>query len=78
MTKSHSAQDASSGGDAPALRRNITLPWLVLYGLGTTVGAGIYALTGVVAGRAGMFAPAAFVLAAFLAFFTALSLISMP
>jgi amino acid transporter len=57
----------------PALRRVVTLPWLVLYGLGTTIGAGIYALTGVVAGRAGMQAPAAFLLAALLASFTAFS-----
>ena len=28
------------------LRREVSLPMLVLYGLGTTVGAGIYALTG--------------------------------
>ena len=63
----------STDADSGALRRSVSLPWLVLYGLGTTVGAGIYALTGVVAGRAGMYAPAAFVLAAVLAFFTALS-----
>jgi APA family basic amino acid/polyamine antiporter len=63
----------STDADPGTLRRSVSLPWLVLYGLGTTVGAGIYALTGVVAGRAGMYAPAAFVLAAVLAFFTALS-----
>lgn len=57
----------------PELRRSVTLPWLVLYGLGTTVGAGIYALTGVVAGRVGMHAPVAFLGAALLAGFTALS-----
>jgi amino acid transporter len=45
----------------------------VLYGLGTTIGAGIYALTGVVAGRAGMQAPLAFLLAASIALFSALS-----
>jgi APA family basic amino acid/polyamine antiporter len=45
----------------------------VLYGLGTTIGAGIYALTGVVAGRAGMHAPVAFLLAASIALFSALS-----
>ena len=57
----------------PTLRRVISLPWLVLYGLGTTIGAGIYALTGVVAGRAGMHAPVAFLLAASIALFSALS-----
>lgn len=55
------------------LRRVISLPWLVLYGLGTTIGAGIYVLTGVVAGRAGMHAPFAFAVASLLALFTALS-----
>jgi amino acid transporter len=58
---------------SPVLRRTVTLPWLVLYGLGTTVGAGIYALTGVVAGRVGMHTPVAFLLASGLALFTALS-----
>jgi amino acid transporter len=57
----------------PRLRRAVSLPWLVLYGLGTTIGAGIYALTGVVAGRAGMHAPLAFLLAAFIALFSAFS-----
>lgn len=46
---------------------------MVLYGLGTTIGAGIYALTGAVAGRAGLAAPVSFLLAALLASFTALS-----
>jgi APA family basic amino acid/polyamine antiporter len=58
---------------ATSLRRSVTLPWLVLYGLGTTIGAGIYALTGVVAGLAGMQAPISFLLATGLASFTALS-----
>jgi amino acid transporter len=70
---------SSEGGEgAPpphgrSLRRVVTLPWLVLYGVGSTVGAGIYVLTGAVAGRAGMQAPFAFLLAAVLALFTALS-----
>jgi amino acid transporter len=51
----------------------VSLPWLVLYGLGTTIGAGIYALTGVVAGRAGMHAPVCFAVASLIALFTALS-----
>ena len=55
----------------PTLRRAVSMPWLVLYGLGTTIGAGIYALTGVVAGRAGMHAPIAFLLAAIVALFSA-------
>lgn len=49
---------------APALRRRLTLPLLVLYGTGITVGAGIYVLIGAVAGHAGIYTPWAFVLAA--------------
>lgn len=55
------------------LRREITLVPLVLYGLGTTIGAGIYALTGEVAGEAGTHAPLAFLVAAVLAAATGLS-----
>lgn len=49
---------------APQLRRSLNLPLLVLYGLGTTIGAGIHVLAGAAAGRAGMYAPFAFVIAA--------------
>lgn len=49
---------------AVGLRRDVSLPMLVLYGLGTTIGAGIYALTGEVAGEAGMRAPLAFLVSA--------------
>jgi APA family basic amino acid/polyamine antiporter len=57
----------------PALQRVLSLPVLVLYGLGTTVGAGIYALIGQVAGQAGMWSPISFLLAAGMASLTALS-----
>jgi amino acid transporter len=46
---------------------------LVLYGLGTTVGAGVYALIGIVAGQAGLLAPLAFLLASVVAALSALS-----
>ncbi len=59
--------------ESPSLRRSVSLPWLILYGLGTTVGAGIYALTGAVAGRAGGAAPVAFALACLMALASALS-----
>ena len=49
------------------------LPLLVLYGLGTTIGAGIFALVGKVAGHAGMLAPLAFFIASVLAAFSAFS-----
>ena len=59
--------------DAVALRRSVTLPYAVLYGLGVTIGAGIYVLIGAVAARAGMQAPLAFVAAALLMGLTAAS-----
>lgn len=48
----------------PALRRRLGLPLLFLYGVGITVGAGIYVLIGAVAGHAGRYAPWSFALAA--------------
>jgi amino acid transporter len=48
------------------LRRSLTLPYAVLYGMGVTIGAGIYVLIGAAAARAGTTAPLAFVLAAVL------------
>jgi len=54
------------------LKRSLSLPMLVLYGLGTTIGAGIYALIGEIAGVAGYLAPFSFLLAALLAGVTAL------
>jgi amino acid transporter len=56
------------------LKRSLSLPLIVLYGLGTIVGAGIYALTGVVAQTAGLLAPLSFLLASVLAGFSAISL----
>lgn len=49
---------------APQLLRSLGLTHAVLYGLGVTIGAGIYVLVGVAAGRSGMHAPLAFGLAA--------------
>jgi len=46
---------------------------LTLYGLGTTIGAGIYALLGEIAGVAGYGAPASFLIASIIAGFTACS-----
>ncbi len=58
---------------ATALKRSLTLTNAVLYGLGVTIGAGIYVLVGAAAGRAGMHAPLAFVAAAVLMGLTAAS-----
>ncbi len=46
------------------LRRRLGLPLLVLYGVGITIGAGIYVLIGAVAAHAGRHAPWSFLLAA--------------
>lgn len=55
------------------LKRRIGLWVLVAYGVGVMVGAGIYVLTGAVAGLAGPWAPLAFLLAGLVAAPTALS-----
>lgn len=58
---------------ASALKRRLTLPLLVLYGLGVTIGAGIYVLVGEAAAEAGMYAPISFLLAAIVVAFTGFS-----
>jgi APA family basic amino acid/polyamine antiporter len=55
------------------LKRAISMPQLIFYGLGTMIGGGIYALTGKVAGMAGLYAPISFVLSAMLAMLSAFS-----
>jgi APA family basic amino acid/polyamine antiporter len=57
----------------PELRRSLSLPLVVLYGLGVTIGAGIYVLLGATAGRAGIYAPVSFVLASIVMAFSAAS-----
>ncbi|MBX9591283.1 MAG: APC family permease [Hyphomonadaceae bacterium] len=62
-------------GAAPGLplKRSLSLLQATLYGLGVTIGAGIYVLIGAAAARAGMHAPIAFVFAAILMALTAAS-----
>lgn len=55
------------------LKRSVTLPFLILYGLGTMVGGGFYALVGKVAGEAGLFAPIAMALSGMFALLTGFS-----
>jgi amino acid transporter len=59
--------DPSSTG----LKRAVGLPLLVFYGLGVTIGAGIFALIGEILGIAGDFAPLAFLVAGIVAAATA-------
>ena len=56
------------------LKRIVTLPFLVLYGLGTMVGGGFYALVGKVAGEAAMYAPLALLCAGLLALLSGLAI----
>jgi len=55
------------------LKRNVTLPMLIFYGLGNIFGAGIYVLIGKMAGIAGVYIPLSFLLACIVVLFTALS-----
>ncbi len=55
------------------LKRSLGLGLLVLYGVGTTVGAGIYALTGEIVSISGQLAPWSFLVASVMAGLTALS-----
>lgn len=55
------------------LNRVITLPSLVFYGVGTILGAGVYSLSGKIAGLSGMFAPLSFLVSALIAAFIALT-----
>lgn len=61
-----SADAGAGAGDTGSgeLKRSVGLTQLVLYGLGTTIGAGIYVLVGPAAGYAGAQAPLAFLVAA--------------
>ncbi|MDP6830903.1 MAG: amino acid permease, partial [Alphaproteobacteria bacterium] len=60
----------NSMDDRPKLRRRLNLPLLTLYGLGVTIGAGIYVLVGATAAKAGIYAPISFLLAAGVVGFT--------
>lgn len=68
-----SQKPEATGTQRVRLARSLTLTHAVLYGLGVTIGAGIYVLVGLAAGRSGMHAPLAFVGAAFLLSFSAAS-----
>lgn len=57
----------------PSLKRSLSLTLMVLYGLGTTIGAGIYVLAGKLADIAGYFSLLSFIVASFMAGLTALS-----
>jgi len=68
-----SVQLIGTRDSSPRLVRSLTLTHAVLYGLGVTIGAGIYVLVGIAAGRSGMHAPLAFIGAALVMVFSAAS-----
>lgn len=55
------------------LKRSISLPMLILYGLGTMIGGGFYALLGEISGESALFTPLAFLISGVLAFISATS-----
>lgn len=63
--------------EAARLRKVLSLPWLVFYGVGVTVGAGIFALIAEIIGIAGDHAVYAFLLAGIVAAVTARSYASL-
>jgi APA family basic amino acid/polyamine antiporter len=65
------ASSEPPGSPPPSLKRALSLPILVLYGLGTIIGAGIYVLVGKVGSVAGMHTPMAFLVAAAVALVSA-------
>ncbi|MDB4077356.1 APC family permease [Porticoccaceae bacterium] len=73
MQTSKNAATSTSEAQSQPLKRVLNLPLVILYGLGTTIGGGIYVLVGKVAERAGMMAPLSFMAAALLSAFTALT-----
>lgn len=63
----------SSPPNTDGLRRRLGLAHLVLYGLGVTIGAGIYVLIGLTATEAGVYVPLSFLVAAGVVLFTGLT-----
>lgn len=53
-----------------SLKRSLSLPMMVFYGLGNILGAGIYVLIGEVSATAGIYVPLAFLLSAVIVSFT--------
>lgn len=57
----------------PKLKRSLSLPLLIFYGVGTMLGLGIYIFVGQVMGEAGMLTPVSFIVAGIVALFSGLS-----
>ncbi len=63
----------NSSNNPNQLKRALGLPLITLYGIGSIIGAGIYVLIGKVAAQSGLYTPFAFMMAAVVVTFTALS-----
>jgi amino acid transporter len=72
-TTTHKRASADGQTGQPGLKRVLSTPLLTLYGLGVTIGAGIYVLVGETAAVAGVYAPISFLVAAAVVVFVALS-----
>lgn len=59
--------------DQTKLKRSLTLPMVIFYGVGTMLGLGVYIFIGQVIGEAGMLTPVAFIVASVVAIFSGLS-----
>lgn len=59
--------------EKPTLNRSVSFSQLFLFGLGTIIGGGFYALLGKIAGFAGIYTPFSFLLAGLIAMFSAFS-----
>lgn len=73
LPQSDATASVPAHAPGPALKRSMGLFLTVLYGLGVTIGAGIYVLIGAAAGRAGIHAPLAFAIAGIVMALTAAS-----
>lgn len=77
MTEERTPPAAAGGAAEPQLARALPLALVALYGLGTTIGAGIFVLVGKIAGIAGPHAPLAFLVACVIAGLSAFSFAEM-
>ncbi len=64
MNRASATMETPTASSQAGLVRSLSLTHATLYGLGVTIGAGIYVLIGAAAARAGMHAPLAFAAAA--------------
>lgn len=63
----------SHKNEQPKLKRSLSLPLVIFYGVGTMLGLGVYIFIGQVIGKAGMLTPVAFIVAATVALFSGFS-----